>query len=161
MGHATCRAICRLVSQESPWLEDKKTGSTWRAGCASSWLAIPPWKAGAGRRRQKPTNGYFAESGLALTRATEAKDGSDERHDRPQPISDREPFPTIGSEAKGRVYASQMPVPGERRFIKRDRQSGAKGSHRGRRRRGAGSRPNQQLTCNQAPAYIRGPGPLV
>jgi hypothetical protein len=161
MGHATCRAICRLVSQESPWLEDKKTGSAWRAGCASSRLAIPPWKARAGRRRQKPTNGCFAESGLAPTRATEAKDESDERQDRPQPISDQEPFHTIGFEAKRRVYASQMPVPGERRFIKRDRQSRAKGSRRGRRHRGVGSRPNRHLTCNQAPAYIRGPGPLV
>jgi hypothetical protein len=60
--------------------------------------------------KTKPPNGYFTESGLAPTRATEAKDGSDERHDRPQPISDRRPFPTIGSEAKGRGYASQMPV---------------------------------------------------
>jgi hypothetical protein len=29
------------------------------------------------------------------------------------------------------------------------------------RRRGAGSRPNRYPTYNQAPAYIRGPGPLV
>jgi hypothetical protein len=28
-----------------------------------------------------------------------------------------------GSKAKGRAYASQMSVPGERRFIKRDYQS--------------------------------------
>jgi hypothetical protein len=52
MGDATCRAICRLASQESPRLEDKKTGSAWRASCASSRPAIPPWKAGAGRWRQ-------------------------------------------------------------------------------------------------------------
>jgi hypothetical protein len=118
MGDATCQAICRLASQESPQLEDKKTGSAWRAGCASSRLAIPPWKAGAGRRRQESTNGYFTESGLAPTRATGAKDRSDERHDQVQPISDQGPFPTIGSKAKGRAYASQMPVPGERYFIK-------------------------------------------
>jgi hypothetical protein len=49
MGHAMCRAICRLASQESPQLEDKKTDSAQRAGYASSQLAIPPWKAGAGR----------------------------------------------------------------------------------------------------------------
>jgi hypothetical protein len=49
MGHATCRAICRLASQESPRLKDKKTGSTWRVSCANSRLAIPPWKAGARR----------------------------------------------------------------------------------------------------------------
>jgi hypothetical protein len=124
-------------------------------------LAIPPWKAGAGRRRQEPTNGCFAESGLAPTRATEAKDRSDERHDQVQPISDQGPFPMIGSKAKGRAYASQMPVPGERYFIKRNCQSRARGSRQGRRRRGAGSRPNCYPTCNQAPAYIRGPGPLV
>jgi hypothetical protein len=53
-----------------------------------------------------------------------------------------------GSEAKGRAYASQMPVQGERRFIKRDRQSRARGSRRGRSHGGAGSRPNRHLTCN-------------
>jgi hypothetical protein len=161
MGDATCRAICRLALQESPRLEDKKTGSAWRAGYASSRLACPPWKAGAGRRRQEPTNSCFAESGLAPTRATEAEDGSDECHDQVQPISDQEPFPTIGSKAKGRAYASQMPVLGKRYFIKRSCQSRAKGSRQGRRRQGAGSRPNRCPTCNQAPAYIRGPGPLV
>jgi hypothetical protein len=40
MGHTTGRAICRLASQESPRLWDEKTGSAWRAGCASSRLAI-------------------------------------------------------------------------------------------------------------------------
>jgi hypothetical protein len=81
MGDTTCRAIYRLVSQESPRLEDKRTGSAWRAGCASSRLAIPPWKARAGRQRQRPTNGGFAKSGLAPTRATKAEDRSDEHHD--------------------------------------------------------------------------------
>jgi hypothetical protein len=66
----------------------------------------------------------------------------------------------IGSEAKGKAYASQMPVQGERRFIKRDRQSRARGSRRGRNHGGAGSRPNCYLPCNQTPAYIRGSGPL-
>jgi hypothetical protein len=65
-----------------------------------------------------------------------------------------------GSEAKGRAYASQMPVQGERRFIKRDRQSGARGSRQGRSHEGAGSRPSCHLTCNQTPAYIRGSRPL-
>jgi hypothetical protein len=141
MGHATCRAICQLASQESPRLEDKKTGSARRVGCASSRLAIPSRKARAGRWRQKPINGCFTESGLAPTRAAGAKDGSDERHDQG-------PFPTIGSKAKGRAYASQMPDPGERYFIKRNCQSRAGGSHQGRRCRGAGSRLNRYLTCN-------------
>jgi hypothetical protein len=88
MGHATGRAKCRLASQESLRLQHEKTGSIQRAGCASSQLAIPPWRAGAGRWRQEPSNGCFAKSGLAPTRTIEAKDGSDERHDRPQTISD-------------------------------------------------------------------------
>jgi hypothetical protein len=66
-----------------------------------------------------------------------------------------------GSEAKGRAYASQMPVLGERRFIKRDRQSWARGSRQGHGHGGAGSRSDRHLTCNQTPAYIRGSGPLV
>jgi hypothetical protein len=111
--------------------------------------------------KTKLPNGSLAKSRMAPTRAAGAKDRSDERHDQVQPINDQGPFPTIGSEAKGRAYASQMPVPGERYFIKRNCQSRAKGSRQGRRRRGAGSRPSRYLTCNQAPAYIRGPGPLV
>jgi hypothetical protein len=66
-----------------------------------------------------------------------------------------------GSKAKGRVYASQMLVQGERRFIKCDRQSRARGSRRGRGHGGADSRPGRHLTCNQTPTYIRGSGPLV
>jgi hypothetical protein len=77
---------------------------------------------------ENPPNGRFAKSELTPTRATEAKDRRDERHDQVQPISDQEPFPTIGSKAEGRQYASQMPVPGERYFIKRSCQSRAKGS---------------------------------
>jgi hypothetical protein len=57
-----------------------------------------------------PSNGCFAESGLAPTRSTEEKDGSDERHDWAQPINDQGAFPMKGFEAKGRAYASQMPV---------------------------------------------------
>jgi hypothetical protein len=111
--------------------------------------------------KTKLPNGCLAEGGLAPTRAAGAKDGSDKRHNQVQPISGQGPFPMIGSKAKGRAYASQMLVPGERYFIKRNCQSRARGSHQGRRRRGAGSRPNRYLTYNQAPAYIRGPGPLV
>jgi hypothetical protein len=66
-----------------------------------------------------------------------------------------------GSEAKGRASASQMPVQGERRFIKCDCQSRARGSRQGRGHGGAGSRPNRHLTCNQTPANIRGSRPLV
>jgi hypothetical protein len=48
----------------------------------------------------------------------------------------------------------------ERRLIKCDRQSRAKGSHRGCSHGGAGSWMDGNLTCNQTPAYIRGSGPL-
>jgi hypothetical protein len=51
-GRTTGRAICRLASQESPRLQHEKTGSTRRAGCASSRLATPPRRTGAGRWRQ-------------------------------------------------------------------------------------------------------------
>jgi hypothetical protein len=111
--------------------------------------------------KTKLPNGCLAKSRLAPTRAAGAQEGSDERHDHVQPISVQGPFPTIGSKAKGRAYASQMLVPGERYFIKRNCQSKARGSCQGRRRREAGSRPNRCPTCNQAPAYIRRPGPLV
>jgi hypothetical protein len=46
MGHTTGQAIYWLVSQESPRHNDKETGSARRASCASSRLAIPPWRAG-------------------------------------------------------------------------------------------------------------------
>jgi hypothetical protein len=69
-----------------------------------------------------------------------------------------------GSEAKGRAYASQMPVQrGKRRFIKCNYQ---KGTEEGQKitpktqLRGASSRAAGHLTCNQTPAYIRGFGPL-
>jgi hypothetical protein len=95
------------------------------AGYASSRLCQQPagdsteenWSQAI---KKKLPNGCLAESGLAPTRAAGVKDGSDERHDLVQPISDQGPFPTIGSEAKGRAYASQMLVPGERYFIKQN-----------------------------------------
>jgi hypothetical protein len=77
--------------------------------------------------KTKAPQRLFHQKRAGPARTTEAKDGSDERHDRTQPISDQGPFPTIGSEAKGRAYASQMPIQGERCFIKRDCQSSARG----------------------------------
>jgi hypothetical protein len=61
----------------------------------------------------KLPNGCLAKSRLAPTGATKAKDGSDERHDQVQPISDQGPFPTAGSEAKEKGYAFQMPARGK------------------------------------------------
>jgi hypothetical protein len=69
-------------------------------------------------------------------------------------------FPTKGSKAKGRAYASQMLVQGgKRRIIKCNCQKGiAVGQEITPKTqpRGAGC-----LTCNQTPAYIRGSGPLA
>jgi hypothetical protein len=56
------------------------------------------------------SNGCLAKSRTAPTRPTGAQSRSDERHDHAQPMRDRRPFPTIGSEAKARGYAPQMPV---------------------------------------------------
>jgi hypothetical protein len=47
------------------------------------------------------------------TRAAEAQDESDERHDHVQPMRERRPFPTTGSEAKEKGYALQMPAQGK------------------------------------------------
>jgi hypothetical protein len=58
-------------------------------------------------------NGCLAKSGKAPTRAAGAQDGSDERHDHVQPMSDRRPFPMTGSEAKEKGYALQMPAQGK------------------------------------------------
>jgi hypothetical protein len=160
MGRTTGRAICRLTSRESPRPQHEKTGFVRRAGCASSRLATPLRRAGAGRRRQRPPNGCLAKSRPAPTSMTEAKDGSDKRHDRPQPISDRRPFPMAGSEAKREGICLPDAGPGKRHFVKCLCQSRARGSCQGRHHRGAGSRSNRYLTCNQAPTYIRGPGPL-
>jgi hypothetical protein len=58
----------------------------------------------------KHPNGCLAKSKTAPTRPIGAQSRSDERHDHVQPIRDRRPFPTTGSEAKARGYALQMPV---------------------------------------------------
>jgi hypothetical protein len=58
----------------------------------------------------KHPNGCLAKSRTAPTRPTGVQSRSDERHDHVQPIRDRRPFPTMGSEVDGRGYALQMPV---------------------------------------------------
>jgi hypothetical protein len=72
----------------------------------------------------------------------------------------KEPFPRKDLRQKGGHMPPRCRSKGERRFIKRDRQSRARGSRRGCSHGGAGSRTNCHLTCNQTPAYIRGSGPL-
>jgi hypothetical protein len=61
----------------------------------------------------KLPNGCLAKSGTAPTRSSGAQNRSDERHDHFQPMRDRRPFPTMGSEAEERGYALQMPVQGK------------------------------------------------
>jgi hypothetical protein len=63
--------------------------------------------------KTKPPNGYLAKRRMAPTRAAGAQDGSDEHHDHVQPMRDRRPFPTMGSEAKEKGYALQMPAQGK------------------------------------------------
>jgi hypothetical protein len=63
--------------------------------------------------KAKPLNGCLAESRTVPTRAAEAQDRSDERHDHVQPMRGQRPFPTTGSEAKEKGYALQMPAQGK------------------------------------------------
>jgi hypothetical protein len=63
--------------------------------------------------KTKPLNGCLAKRRMAPIRAAGVQDRSDERHDHVQPISDRRPFPTMGSEEKERGYALQMPAQGK------------------------------------------------
>ena len=63
--------------------------------------------------KTKLPNGCLAKSRMAPTRVAGAQDRSDERHDHVQPMSDRRPFPTTGSEAKEKGYALQMPAQGK------------------------------------------------
>jgi hypothetical protein len=72
----------------------------------------------------------------------------------------KEPSPRKDPRQKGGHMPPRCRSKGERRFIKCDRQSGARGSRRGRSHEGADSRTSRHLTCNQTPAYIRGSGPL-
>jgi hypothetical protein len=63
-------------------------------------------------RRQDPSNGCFAESGLAPTRSTEAREGHDASHVQTPPTSEQDPSPRKDPRQKGRAYASKMPVKG-------------------------------------------------
>jgi hypothetical protein len=71
----------------------------------------------------------------------------------------KEPSPRKDPRQKGGHMPPRCRSKGERRFIKRDHQSGARGSRGGRSHGGASSRTNCHLTCNQTPAYLRGSGP--
>jgi hypothetical protein len=72
----------------------------------------------------------------------------------------KEPSPQKDPRQKGGHMPPRCWSKGERRFIKCDRQSRARGSRRRRSHGGAGSRTAGHLTCNLTPTYIRGSGPL-
>jgi hypothetical protein len=63
--------------------------------------------------KTKLPNGCLAKSRTAPTRAAGVQDGSNKRHDHIQPMRDRRPFPTTGSEAKEKGYSLQMPAQGK------------------------------------------------
>jgi hypothetical protein len=115
------------------------------------------------RRRQDTSNGCFAESSLAPTRSTGARDRRDASHTRSPPISGQEPSPRKDPREKGEHMPPRCQSKGERHFIKlpsSDKESEDSRSRQDRSRRGAGSRAAGHLTCNQTPAYIRGSRPL-
>jgi hypothetical protein len=60
----------------------------------------------------------FCQKWLGPDKIDRGKDGSDARHDRTPPTSDQRAFPMKESEAKGRAYASQMPVQGGKALYK-------------------------------------------
>jgi hypothetical protein len=113
------------------------------------------------RRRRKPSSGRFIKSSVAPTRSTEAGDQRDASHAQPHQPQLASPSSTKGSEADRRHMLRICWSKGKRRFIKRhaprQRARGWRGPRQDRSHEGASS---QTLNYNQAPTYIRGPGPL-
>jgi hypothetical protein len=70
------------------------------------------------RRRQDPSNGCFAESGLAPTRSTEAKDGHDASHVQTPPTSEQEPCPRKDPWQKGGHMPPRCRSKGEKALYK-------------------------------------------
>jgi hypothetical protein len=78
---------------------------------------VPGWRLHRGELESgdedKASQRLSGQKWVDPDRSDRGQGRSDDRHNQPQPISDRRPFPTMGSEAKGRGYASQMPVRGK------------------------------------------------
>jgi hypothetical protein len=70
------------------------------------------------RRRRNSSNGCFAESCLAPTRSTEARDRRAARHTRSPPIRGQEPFPRKDPRKSGGHMPRRCWSKGERHFIK-------------------------------------------
>jgi hypothetical protein len=97
------------------------------------------------RRRRNPSNGCFAESSLASTRSTEARDRRDASHARSPPISGQEPSPRKDPRQKGEHMPRRCWPKGKRHFIKlpsSDKESEGSGSRQDRNHGGAGCPPN-------------------
>jgi hypothetical protein len=91
------QAVCRLASRGIPRPRCKKTGSS-RKGRLRQRPADHSTEEGWSRPKEmKPLNGCLAKSRMVPTRATEAQDRCDERHDHDRPMRRRRLFPTAGS----------------------------------------------------------------
>jgi hypothetical protein len=101
------------------------------------------------QRRQDPSNGCFAESGLAPTRSTEARDGHDASHVQTPPTSEQEPSPRKDPRQKGEHMPLRCRSKGKRHYKVAIVRQGVRGQRitprtRPRRSRQPGSRPPNQ-----------------
>jgi hypothetical protein len=111
--------------------------------------------------KTKPLNGCLAKSRTISTRATEAQDRSDERHDHDRPMRRRRLFPTADPRGKRGDMPSRcqsrekalykVPLP--------ERGQGDDAKDAATEEPAAGRSIIKPY--NQAPVYIRGPGPLA
>jgi hypothetical protein len=112
--------------------------------------------------KTKPLNGCLAKSRMISTRATEAQDRSDERHDHDRPMRRRRLFPTADPRQKRGDMPSRcrsrekalynLPLPERGRGGDHAKDAAAEEPAAGR---------SITKPYNQAPAYIRGPGTLA
>jgi hypothetical protein len=112
----------------------------------------------------KTPNQRFIKGGRDLTRSTEAGDQRDASHALPPPTATGKPLLHERIRGRLREYTSNMWVQGEKALY-----NAACAQAEGHRTVGPMPRPQPwgsrqpgswTLNCNQAPAYIRGPGLL-
>jgi hypothetical protein len=110
--------------------------------------------------KTKLPNGCLAKSRLAPTGATEAKDGMTPATTGLSQSEIKDPSPQRDPRQKRRDMPSRCRPGGKALYKVPLSEQGQKITPRMPPPRSR-SRPSCYLTCNQAPAYIRGPGPLV
>jgi hypothetical protein len=124
-------------------------------------LATPLLEARASEDDETPPTAALPKAAQAPTRSTEAGDKHDASHARPPPTNGQDPPPRKDPRQSRGHMPRRCRSKGKGHFTKlpaSDRESEDGGpTSRPRPRR---SRAAEHLTCNQAPAYIRGPGPL-